>query len=110
MTKRKILLVDDDNAVLDFLQTKLGGRYDLVSTNAPANVLKLARQHVPQLRVRVVNVVDLMALLPPDAHPHGFSEERFIDLFTRDAVRSAGPRPGSSWARRRTLSGSKAIR
>ena len=45
---------------------------------------ELLRQWVPYLRVRVVNVIDLMALLPQDDHPHGFSEDRFLELFTRD--------------------------
>ncbi|MGI8695680.1 MAG: phosphoketolase family protein [Mycobacteriales bacterium] len=44
----------------------------------------LLREHVPYLRVRVVNVVDLMALLPPDDHPHGFSDGKFDDLFSAD--------------------------
>jgi xylulose-5-phosphate/fructose-6-phosphate phosphoketolase len=44
---------------------------------------QLLRRHAPYLRVRVVNVVDLMALLPHDDHPHGFSDERFAQLFTR---------------------------
>jgi xylulose-5-phosphate/fructose-6-phosphate phosphoketolase len=44
----------------------------------------LLRQHVPDLRVRLVNVVDLMTLLPPDVHPHGLPENAFVDLFTRD--------------------------
>jgi xylulose-5-phosphate/fructose-6-phosphate phosphoketolase len=43
---------------------------------------KLLRERVPYLRVRVVNVVDLMALLPQNDHPHGFSDERFHELFT----------------------------
>ncbi|HEY0780565.1 MAG TPA: phosphoketolase family protein, partial [Gemmatirosa sp.] len=42
------------------------------------------RHHVPDLRVRVVNVIDLMTLFPPEAHPHGMSETRFAELFTRD--------------------------
>jgi xylulose-5-phosphate/fructose-6-phosphate phosphoketolase len=42
------------------------------------------RQHAPELRVRVVNVVDLMTLFPPDAHPHGMSRDRFVELFTED--------------------------
>ena len=42
------------------------------------------RKLAPDLRVRVVNVVDLMTLFPPDQHPHGMSEERFMELFTRD--------------------------
>ena len=45
----KILVVDDDEAVLDYLQAKLGHRYDLVTTNAPENVLGLARRHRPSL-------------------------------------------------------------
>ena len=42
------------------------------------------RQRAPELVVRVVNVVDLMALARPDAHPHGMSDERFAELFTED--------------------------
>ena len=41
----------------------------------------LLREHVPYLRVRVVNVVDLMAILPPDDHPHGFSDSTFESFF-----------------------------
>jgi xylulose-5-phosphate/fructose-6-phosphate phosphoketolase len=44
----------------------------------------LLRTWVPWLRVRMVNVVDLMALLPPDVHPHGFTDEHFRRLFTDD--------------------------
>jgi xylulose-5-phosphate/fructose-6-phosphate phosphoketolase len=43
------------------------------------------RQHAPELAVRVVNVVDLMTLPTPAAHPHGMSPERFDELFTHDA-------------------------
>ncbi len=42
------------------------------------------RKHMPALRVRVVNIVDLMALFPPDRHPHGMSESDFVNLFTAD--------------------------
>ena len=42
------------------------------------------RQHAPELRVRVVNVVDLMALFPREFHPHGMDETRFVELFTAD--------------------------
>lgn len=42
------------------------------------------RHRVPDLKVRVVNVVDLMSLFVPEAHPHGMSETRFVDLFTAD--------------------------
>ena len=50
----------------------------------------LLRRHLPQLRVRVVNVVDLMKLQPPEEHPHGLSGEEFDRLFTR-TVRSSSP-------------------
>jgi len=43
------------------------------------------RRHAPGLKIRVVNVVDLMALFPPDVHPHGMDEPSFVDTFTRDA-------------------------
>jgi xylulose-5-phosphate/fructose-6-phosphate phosphoketolase len=45
---------------------------------AAASVL---REHVPELRVRFVNVLDLMALMPPDVHPHGLPASRFEELF-----------------------------
>jgi xylulose-5-phosphate/fructose-6-phosphate phosphoketolase len=40
------------------------------------------RQRVPDLKVRVVNVVDLMSLFPRFFHPHGMDETRFVELFT----------------------------
>ena len=42
----------------------------------------LLRQHLPELKVRVVNVVDLMRLLPETEHPHGMSDAEFDSLFT----------------------------
>jgi xylulose-5-phosphate/fructose-6-phosphate phosphoketolase len=44
----------------------------------------LLRQLLPDLRVRVVNVVDLMTLHPKSQHPHGLAEEDFDALFTTD--------------------------
>ncbi len=44
----------------------------------------LLRQHLPTLRVRVINVVDLMTLQPKDEHPHGLSDRDFDTLFTTD--------------------------
>ena len=40
------------------------------------------RHNAPQLRLRLVNVVDLMCLFPPEEHPHGLSDDRFVELFT----------------------------
>jgi xylulose-5-phosphate/fructose-6-phosphate phosphoketolase len=42
------------------------------------------RLHAPELKVRLVNVVDLMALFPADVHPHGMDDMRFVELFTGD--------------------------
>src|SRR5205085_6463755 len=42
------------------------------------------RHHIPELKVRVVNVVDLMTLYPPDVHPHGLDDATFIEHFTED--------------------------
>ncbi len=42
------------------------------------------RKNVPSMRVRFVNVVDLMTLFSPREHPHGMNDDRFIELFTRD--------------------------
>ncbi len=42
------------------------------------------RRHVPALKVRVVNVVDLMTLPAPETHPHGLDDATFDSLFTSD--------------------------
>jgi xylulose-5-phosphate/fructose-6-phosphate phosphoketolase len=44
----------------------------------------LLREWIPDLRIRVVNVVDLMALQPATEHPHGLSDQDFDALFTTD--------------------------
>jgi xylulose-5-phosphate/fructose-6-phosphate phosphoketolase len=44
----------------------------------------LLRQHVPELKVRVINVVNLMKLQPSREHPHGLSDLDFDTLFTKD--------------------------
>ncbi|MGH7113831.1 MAG: phosphoketolase family protein [Stellaceae bacterium] len=44
----------------------------------------LLRHHVPDLKIRVVNVVDLMTLQPHDEHPHGLTDRDFDALFTTD--------------------------
>jgi len=46
--------------------------------------VELLRELFPELRVRVVNVVDLMTLQPPTEHPHGLRDADFDALFTRD--------------------------
>ncbi len=46
--------------------------------------VSILRERLPALKVRVVNVVDLMKLQPTSEHPHGLSEGDFDSLFTRD--------------------------
>ena len=46
--------------------------------------VQLLRQHLPKLKVRVINVVDLMRLQPAEEHPHGLTDKEFDVLFTRD--------------------------
>ena len=46
--------------------------------------VSILREHLPALKVRVVNVVDLMKLQPQSEHPHGLSDADFDALFTRD--------------------------
>jgi xylulose-5-phosphate/fructose-6-phosphate phosphoketolase len=44
----------------------------------------LLRRELPNLRIRVVNVVDLMTLQPKAQHPHGIGDKEFDAIFTRD--------------------------
>jgi xylulose-5-phosphate/fructose-6-phosphate phosphoketolase len=44
----------------------------------------LLRQHFPDIKIRVVNIVDLMTIQPPTEHPHGLSDRDFDSLFTTD--------------------------
>ncbi|MGH6899995.1 MAG: phosphoketolase family protein [Geminicoccaceae bacterium] len=46
--------------------------------------VELLRQHLPDLKIRVINVVDLMTLQPQSEHPHGLSDKDFDVLFTKD--------------------------
>jgi xylulose-5-phosphate/fructose-6-phosphate phosphoketolase len=46
--------------------------------------VKLLREYVPDIRVRLVNVVDLMVLQPRSEHPHGMDDREFDELFTAD--------------------------
>jgi xylulose-5-phosphate/fructose-6-phosphate phosphoketolase len=46
--------------------------------------VSLLREHIPDIRIRVVNVVDLMTLQPATEHPHGLADEDFDQIFTTD--------------------------
>jgi xylulose-5-phosphate/fructose-6-phosphate phosphoketolase len=46
--------------------------------------VSILREQLPELKIRVVNVVDLMRLQPQSEHPHGLTDKHFDDLFTKD--------------------------
>jgi len=46
--------------------------------------VKILRNLSPELKIRVVNVVDLMTLQPKEEHPHGLDDREFDDMFTTD--------------------------
>jgi len=77
--------------VWEWASSDAGGSPDLVMACAgdvPAletlAAVQLLQGFFPELRIRVVNVVDLMKLQPPSEHPHGLPDADFDQLFTRD--------------------------
>jgi xylulose-5-phosphate/fructose-6-phosphate phosphoketolase len=46
--------------------------------------VQLLKEHLPEIKVRVINVVNLMKLQPDSMHPHGLSDDAFDELFTTD--------------------------
>ena len=47
---------------------------------------QILREHMPKLRVRFVNVVDLMRLCEPEQHPHGMSQSKFCSIFGKTSI------------------------
>ncbi|SHJ83461.1 xylulose-5-phosphate/fructose-6-phosphate phosphoketolase [Aureimonas altamirensis DSM 21988] len=77
--------------IWDWAGTEDGGEPDVVMASAgdvptmeSMAAVDLLRRHVPDLKIRVVNVVDLMTLQPRSDHPHGIGDEDFDALFTTD--------------------------
>ncbi len=77
--------------IFDWASNDQGGEPDLVMACAgdvptleTLAAVQLLREHLPELKIRVVNVVDLMKLQPETEHPHGLSDREFDMLFTRD--------------------------
>jgi xylulose-5-phosphate/fructose-6-phosphate phosphoketolase len=77
--------------IWDWASNDQGGEPDIVMaccgdipTLETLAAVDLLRQHLPDVRVRVVNVVDLMVLQAESEHPHGLSETEFDSLFTTD--------------------------
>ena len=72
---------NDEGVVPDVVMACAGD----VPTLETLAAVDLLRRQLPQLRVRVVNVVDLMVLQSPSAHPHGMSDDEFDSIFTTEA-------------------------
>jgi xylulose-5-phosphate/fructose-6-phosphate phosphoketolase len=71
----------NDQAVAPDVVMACCGDVPTLETLAAVSIL---RDHMPDLTIRVVNVVDLMKLQPQIEHPHGLSDMDFDELFTRD--------------------------
>jgi CheY-like chemotaxis protein len=59
MTRPRILVVDDDEAVLSFWQAKLAARYEVLTSSSPESVLAMARREKPQLILCDVDMPDV---------------------------------------------------
>jgi xylulose-5-phosphate/fructose-6-phosphate phosphoketolase len=77
--------------IWDWASTDQGGEPDVVMacagdvpTMETLAAVDLLKQSLPQLKIRVVNVVDLMTLQPNTEHPHGLSDRDFDSIFTKD--------------------------
>ncbi|MBI5401190.1 MAG: phosphoketolase family protein [Candidatus Yonathbacteria bacterium] len=55
-----------------------------VPTREILAAIMILREHIPEIKIRMVNVVDLMKLQPQSEHPHGLSDTDFDSLFTKD--------------------------
>ena len=71
---------NDQNAETDVVMASAGD----VPTLEVLAAIDILRQNFPDLKVRMVNVVDLMTLEPKSEHPHGLSDADFDSLFTKD--------------------------
>ncbi|MFE3188295.1 phosphoketolase [Nocardia sp. NPDC059240] len=72
---------NDDPGTTPDVVLACAGDVPTLETLAAASIL---RERLPQLRIRVINVVDLMRLQPEGEHPHGLSDRVFDTMFTTD--------------------------
>ena len=77
--------------IWEWASTDAGSEPDLVMACAgdvptleTLAAVELLHRHFPELKIRVINVVDLMKLQPASEHPHGLPDSEFDALFTRD--------------------------
>ena len=71
---------NDQDCETDVVMASCGDTPTLESIAA----VSILREYLPDLKIRVINVVDLMKLQPQSEHPHGLSEADFDALFTKD--------------------------
>jgi xylulose-5-phosphate/fructose-6-phosphate phosphoketolase len=71
---------NDQSAAPDVVMACCGD----VPTLETLAAVSIMREHLSELKIRVVNIVDLMKLQPPSEHPHGLSDIDFDELFTKD--------------------------
>ncbi|MEO8026229.1 MAG: phosphoketolase family protein, partial [Bryobacteraceae bacterium] len=71
----------NDQGVAPDLVMACCGDVPTLETLAAVSIL---RERLPALKIRVVNVVDLMKLQPPSEHPHGMADRDFDEMFTKD--------------------------
>jgi len=71
---------NEDDHELDVVLAAAGD----IPTMETLAAVQWLRERAPEIRVRVVNVVDLMAMFPPEHHPHGMNETDFVNLFTAE--------------------------
>ncbi|MBB3164643.1 xylulose-5-phosphate/fructose-6-phosphate phosphoketolase [Rhizobium laguerreae] len=72
---------NEDDTILPDLVMACAGDVPTMETLAAVDLLRKA---IPELKIRTVNVVDLLALQSRDQHPHGLTEEAFDAIFTAD--------------------------
>ncbi|OAV53652.1 phosphoketolase [Rhizobium sp. WYCCWR10014] len=72
---------NEDDTILPDLVMACAGDVPTMETLAAVDLL---RQAIPELKIRTVNVVDLLALQSRDQHPHGLTDEAFDAIFTAD--------------------------
>ncbi len=77
--------------IWEFASNDMGGDPDVVMAAAGdvptleiLAAIDLMRRHLPHLKIRMINVLDLMRLQPQEEHPHGLTDKEFDALFTTD--------------------------
>ena len=87
--RAKILIVDDSELSLEIMQAKLADRYDIVATNSPGNVIKLARETEPDLILCDFDMPEMDGSEVSEAL-RADEELRYIPLLFLTALASSG--------------------